>query len=80
MSTISGTVTHGVTFGQPGYISPLKITGSGLVSDSTGVAVYASSTYATPVLTNQGRIIDTGGFDAVKFKDGGNVAIRRKAR
>ena len=74
MSTITGTVTNGVTLGQAGYTSPLKITGGGTVSNSTGAAVYASGTYANPVVVNHGTIIDTAGFDAVELKGGGSVA------
>src|SRR5437763_10370 len=74
MSTITRTVTNGVTLGQAGYTSPLKIAGGGTVSNSTGAAVYASSTYANPVVVNHGTIIDTAGFDAVELKDGGSVA------
>ena len=73
MSTITGTITNGVTLGQAGHTSPLIITGSGTVSNGTGAAVYASGTYANPIIVNHGTIIDTGGFDAVELKDGGSV-------
>src|SRR5260370_13973973 len=73
MSTISGRVTNGVALGQAGYSSPLTITAAGRVSTTTGVAVYAASTYANPVVLNQGTIIDAGDFDGVKLLDGGSI-------
>lgn len=73
MSTISGTITHGITLGQAGYTSPLRITRTGTVSTSAGVAVYASGTYPDPSIINQGSVIATGGFDAIELKDGGSV-------
>jgi hypothetical protein len=74
MSTITGTINNGITLGQAGFTSPLKISHSGVVSNSTGVAVYAPGTYTNPSVANQGTIIDTGGFEAVELKDGGSVA------
>src|ERR1700720_2784616 len=78
MSTITGTVTNGITLGQAGFTSPLRITPTGVVSNSSGAAVYASGTYANPSIVNQGTIIDTGPFDAVELKDGGSVANNGK--
>lgn len=78
MSTITGMVTNGVTLGQAGYTSPLKITGGGAVSNSAGAAVYASGIYANVAVVNQGTIIDTAGFDAVELKDGGSVNNKSK--
>jgi len=74
MSTITGTVTNGITLGQAGFTSPLKITHTGTVSNSTGAAVYASAAYANPIVVNQGTVMDTGPFEAVELKDGGGVA------
>ena len=73
MSTITGTVTSGVTLGQAGITSPLKINAGATVSNSTGPAIYASGSYANAVVVNHGAIIDTAGFDAVELKDGGSI-------
>lgn len=72
MSTISGTITTGVTFGGS-YTSPLTITGTGAVSDNAGPAVYAAAAYANPVLLNGGTIITSGGYVGVRFMGGGRV-------
>jgi hypothetical protein len=56
MSTISGTVTTGVTLGQAGYTSPLTITANGYVENTgTGATVFASGTYANPTVVNMAR-------------------------
>ena len=78
VSTITGTVSNGITLGQAGYTSPLRITPTGVVSNSSGAAVYASGTYANPSIINQGTIRATDGFDAIKLKDGGSVANNTK--
>lgn len=74
MSTIKGTVSNGITLGHAGYTSPLRITNTGTVSNSSGAAIYASGVYANPSITNQGSIIGTGDFDAIQLKDGATVA------
>jgi len=78
MTTITGTVTSGITLGQAGYTSPLRIKHSGTVSNSGGAAVYASGTYTNPSIVNQGSVIAAGVFDAIELKDGGNVANNGK--
>ena len=55
MSTITGTVTNGITLGQAGFTSPLKITHTGVVSDSTGVAIYAPGPTPTRLSPTRGR-------------------------
>jgi hypothetical protein len=76
VSTISTTITNGVTLGQAGYTSPLTITAKGFVSNSASgsAAVYAASTYANADIRNLGTIIDTGtGGNGIFFGDGGSV-------
>ena len=78
MSTISGTVSNGITLGQAGYTSPLRIKHSGTVSNSSGAAIYASGTYTNPSIVNEGTVIATGGFDAIELKDGGSIVNMAK--
>lgn len=63
MSTITGTVTVGVTLGQAGYTSPLTIATNGNVLNSTGAAIYASGSYANAVVVNSGMITGTYGIE-----------------
>lgn len=74
MSTISSSLTHGITIGNSGsytYPSPLTITSAGTVSDGTYTAVFSS--IANPVLDNQGTISATGNYEGVLLRDGGSV-------
>jgi hypothetical protein len=57
MSTISTTINHGITLGNPGYLSPLTVTGTGAVNNNgTGKAIFGGN--ATVV--NYGEIVTTG--------------------
>ncbi len=55
MSIVTGTVSNGITLGQAGFTSPLLVTHTGAVSNSTGAAVYASGTYLIRSSSTRGR-------------------------
>jgi hypothetical protein len=77
MSTISGTVTHGVKLGQAGYASPLTITAGGYIKDirAHGDAIYASGIYANAVVVNYGSIVASRrSGTGVELLAGGSVA------
>ena len=41
MSSINGSINHGITLGPPNYSSPLTVTNSGYVSNAgVGAAIY----------------------------------------
>jgi len=76
MSTISTTITNGVTLGTvsnpPTYASPLTITSVAAV-ETSGTAVYGPATAARTVV-NQGTITATGvNSDGILLKHGGSV-------
>jgi hypothetical protein len=57
MSTINGTIGHGVTLGTPGYYSPLTVTTAGFVSNNgVGSAIYGT----TGTVVNQGTRVASG--------------------
>jgi hypothetical protein len=58
MSTISTTISHGITLGSGGYTSPLIVTNTGGVNN-TGVAIYSSS---GGTLVNSGNIRSTTSY------------------
>ncbi|HEY4171617.1 MAG TPA: Hint domain-containing protein [Rhodopila sp.] len=67
MSTISGTITHGITLGAPNYGSPLTITSAGAIS-SSGSGILG--TYAG-TLVNAGSVY--GHQTGIELDDGGSV-------
>ena len=71
MSTISKTISHGVTIGTSGYSSPLTITAAGAVSTTSGYALYEGFGSVASVV-NAGTIAAEGGF-AIALQDGGSV-------
>ena len=73
MSTISTTLTNGISLGGASYPSPLTITTTGYVDANSGNAVSASTAGVT--LINDGRIhgISAGNVSGVTLVDGGTV-------
>jgi O-antigen biosynthesis protein len=72
MSTITSSVTHGITLATSGsYASPLTITVTGGVTASSGDAVYGPSTQAWTV-ANYGTVLSTSG-KGINFAAGGSV-------
>src|SRR5580698_3381161 len=71
MSTISSTISHGVTIGTSGYSSPLTITAAGYVGNNSGDAIYSGS---VATVVNAGHISgnEPDGF-GVNLTGGGSV-------
>src|SRR5438093_206635 len=74
MSTISTTITHGITLSTGGtYSSPLTITATGAVEASAGNAIYGNASQAWAV-ENQGTIATTAANGiGIYLAAGGNV-------
>jgi hypothetical protein len=61
-STINTKITHGVTLGSPGYLSPLTITSAGDIAPSAAGATALFATLVSGYVLNQGMIASgTGG-------------------
>jgi hypothetical protein len=56
MSTVSHTITHGVTLGSAGYTSPLTITAGGYIKDGHGSSDAVDASYPA-VVVNYGSIV-----------------------
>ncbi len=64
MSTISTTITTGITLGVAGYDSPLTITKAGYVSRTGKAAIYDYAAGSATVV-NHGTILSDGGLYAI---------------
>jgi hypothetical protein len=77
MSTINGTINHGITLGTSGaYATPLVVAAAGSVSNNgTSDAIYGPPGYAGIwSIYNQGQIRATGGgFAAIDLKAPGSI-------
>ncbi len=62
MSTIGGTINHGITLGSPGYYSPLSITAAGYVSNN-GTSFAITGQIGTVI--NSGTVRSTGTYAAI---------------
>ena len=73
-STISNTITAGITLGSGTFSSPLTVTSTGYIDNTgTGDAIYGPNTQAWAVY-NGGRIVATDpAGDGIDFENGGYV-------
>jgi hypothetical protein len=72
MSTISKTITNGITIGVGGYTSPQTVTKAGYVSRTNKAAIYNGST-ANATILNHGTIRSNGGPDAIFLYKGNDI-------
>jgi hypothetical protein len=75
MSTVTGTIGHGITLGPPSYDSPLTVTSTGAISNNgVGSAIYGT----TGTVVNAGKLTATGAsifghYDGIEIYGDGNV-------
>ena len=72
MSTVNTTINHGITLGNPGYLSPLTITNRGTIDNSSGNGIYGTTANGT--VDNSGAITGTGSYKSgILLTNGGVV-------
>jgi collagen type I/II/III/V/XI/XXIV/XXVII alpha len=72
MSTISNTITTGITIGVAGYTSPLTVTKTGRLSRTGKAAIYDYAP-ANATIVNHGTILSDGGRYAIFLFKGNDI-------